>query len=492
MPDSIASIIRIIEAANPKLDTSVVQRAYDFALAAHEGQKRASGEPYIVHPLATAKTLAKMRVDLNTIAAGLLHDVADDTAFGLKEIEVAFGPDVAELVKGVSKLGKLKFRGIERYVENLRKMFIAMARDMRVVLIKFADRLHNLKTLESLPEEKRQRIARETLEIYAPIAHRLQMGDLRDKLEDYAFEHLYPQEYQWIQNLTGHRRSEKKHYLERVRKRIERELQRSHIPLVSIQGRSKHLYSLYKKLLSRDRDITKVYDLVALRIIVKNIQDCYATLGVLHNLYRPLKGRIKDYIAQPKPNGYQSLHTTVFCDDGEIVEFQIRTDAMHKEAEFGITAHWNYEERGAVAIDKKLRWVRDLLKFQRSITDNRQFLDTVKLDIFQDRIFVSTPDGDVLELPENSTPVDFAYHIHTDIGNKCSWAKVNDMITPLDTRLQSGDVVEIFVDKNRKGPSPDWLNFVKTTSARQKIRAHTKQRLFERLKNFVSHPTPVG
>ncbi len=488
---SIAPVLRIIESANPNLDTTIVRRAYEFALKAHEGQKRSSGEPYIVHPIATAQTLAKMRVDLHTIAAGLLHDVPDDTRFGLKDIELAFGADVAELVRGVSKLGKLKFRGMERYVENLRKMFVAMARDMRVVLIKFADRLHNLKTLDALPPEKRERIAKETLEIYAPIANRLEMGSLRDKLEDYAFQYLYPDEYRWLRNLISNRRSEKERYLERIKKRVARELERNHIPLVLIHGRSKHFYSLYKKLLSRDRDITKIYDLVALRIVVKNIQDCYATLGVLHTLYRPLKGRIKDYIAQPKPNGYQSLHTTVFCDDGEIVEFQIRTDAMHKEAEYGITAHWNYEERGAVPIDKKLRWVRELLKFQRAIPDHRQFLDTIKLDIFQNRIFVFTPVGDVLELPENATPVDFAYHVHTEIGHKCSWAKVNDEIAPLDTRLQSGDVVEIFTDENRKGPSPDWLNFVKTTTARQKIRAHTKQRLFERLRNFVSSPTPA-
>lgn len=487
---SIAAIIREIESVDPALDTNIIRRAYDFAVKAHEGQKRATGEPYIIHPVATALTLAKMRVDLHTIAAGLLHDVPDDTPYGLKDIEVEFGPDIADLVRGVGKLGKLKFRGVERYVENLRKMFIAMARDMRVVLIKFADRLHNLKTLDSLSTDKRERIARETLEIYAPIAHRLQMGDLHAKLEDISFRYLYPQEYQWLQNLISHRRTEKERYLEKVKKRVERELTRNQIPYLSIHGRAKHLYSLYRKLLSRDRDITKVYDLVALRVIVRNIQDCYATLGVLHNLYRPLKGRIKDYIAQPKPNGYQSLHTTVFCDDGEIVEFQIRTEAMHQEAELGITAHWNYEERGIMPVDKRLRWVHDLLKFQKAIPDNRQFLDTLRFDIFQNRIFVFTPKGDVIELPEESTPIDFAYHIHSDLGNKCTWAKVNDDIAPLETKLHSGDVVEIFIDKNRKGPNVDWLAFVKTTTAKQKIRSHTKQRLFERLKHLVSRPSP--
>jgi GTP pyrophosphokinase len=486
---SVAQIIREIESVDPHLDTSVVDRAYAFAERAHQGQKRSSGEPYITHPTATALTLAKMRVDLNTIAAGLLHDVPDDTPYSLKDIETEFGPDIANLVRGVGKLGKLKFRGVERYVENLRKMFIAMARDMRVVLIKFADRLHNLKTLDALPEEKRERVARETLEIYAPIAHRLQMGDLHAKLEDISFQYLYPTEYQWLQNLVSHRRTEKERYLEKVQKRVERELTRNQIPYLSVHGRAKHLYSLYRKLLSRDRDITKIYDLVALRIIVKNVQDCYACLGLLHNLYRPLKGRIKDYIAQQKPNGYQSLHTTVFCDDGEIVELQIRTEAMHQEAEFGITAHWNYEERGTMPTDKRLRWVRDLLKFQRAIPDNRQVLDTLRLDIFQNRIFVFTPKGDVIELPEESTPIDFAYHIHTEIGNKCNWAKVNDEIAPLETKLHSGDVIEIFMDRNRKGPSVDWLKFVKTTTAKQKIKAHTKQRLFERLKNLVTRPT---
>ena len=485
---SYQDLVKTIQQRCPTVDLPLVRRAYDYARTAHRGVHRSSGEPYIQHPLATAIILASMRLDVATICAGLLHDVPDDTPITVKEIELAFGPDVAFLVSGVTKLGKVKYRGMERYVENLRKMFIAMAKDIRVILIKFADRLHNLRTLDALPPEKRVRIAQESLEIFAPLADRLQMGMLRDQIEDLAFKHLKPEEYVRLEQLIKQRTARSDEYLDRIKKKMERELNKSAVQFASVHGRKKHLYSLYSKLQSHDNDITRIYDLMALRVVVKNTQDCYSVLGLVHNLWKPLKGRIKDYIAQPKPNGYQSLHTTVFCDEGQIVEFQIRTQEMHETAEYGITAHWHYDEHGAVKFDKQLNWVKELLKAQRAFKDNEQFLQTLRIDIFKNRIFVFTPKGDVIELPEQSTPVDLAYQIHTEIGNKCSWAKINDRIVSLDANLHNGDVVEIFTDKNRKGPNPEWLRFVKTTTARAKIRAYARDTLFERLKQYVASP----
>ncbi|MBI5135601.1 bifunctional (p)ppGpp synthetase/guanosine-3',5'-bis(diphosphate) 3'-pyrophosphohydrolase [Candidatus Uhrbacteria bacterium] len=473
----------------PKRDIELVHRAYHFAKDAHKGQRRASGEEYIVHPLATAITLAKMRLDNATVAAGLLHDVSDDTPITINEIEKEFGYDVAQLVSGVTKLGKVRYRGIDRYVENLRKMFVAMAQDIRVIIIKFADRLHNLKTIQYLPSEKQQRIAKDTLEIYAPIANRLGMGDIRDKLEDLSFKILYPNEYEWLGHLVSSRFQEKTRYLKSIQRKISHELtQKYHIPILSVHGRTKHLYSLYRKLLARDRDITKIYDLIALRVVVNTVGDCYTVLGVIHTLWRPLKGRIKDYIAQPKPNGYQSLHTTVFCDDGEIVEFQIRTQTMHDEAEYGITAHWHYDERGAVAFDRKLSWAKELSEWHHRIQDSHQLVETVKMDVFRNRIFVFTPQGDAIDLPEDSTPVDFAYHIHTDLGNQCVAAKVNDRLCSLDTALHNGDVVEILVNKQKRGPDPVWLEFVHTATARNKIKAHLRKKTFDRIRRILTTP----
>ncbi len=474
---------------DPKRELELVHRAYHFAKNAHKGQRRASGQEYIIHPLATAMTLAKMRLDNATVAAGLLHDVSDDTPITIKEIEKEFGTDVAQLVNGVTKLGKVRYRGIDRYVENLRKMFVAMAQDIRVIIIKFADRLHNLKTIEHLPSEKQQRIAKDTLEIYAPIANRLGMGDIRDKLEDLSFKILYPGEYEWLEHLVSSRFQEKTRYLKNIQRKISHELlQKYHLSILSIHGRTKHLYSLYQKLLLKDRDITKIYDLIALRIVVNTVGDCYTVLGVIHTLWRPLKGRIKDYIAQPKPNGYQSLHTTVFCDDREVVEFQIRTQNMHEEAEYGITAHWHYDERGAVAFDRKLSWVKELSEWHHRIQDTHQLVETVKMDVFHNRIFVFTPQGDVIDLPEESTPVDFAYHIHTDLGNQCVAAKLNDKMTSLDTVLHNGDVVEILTNKQKRGPDPAWLEFVHTTTARTKIKAHMRKKMVDRIKRILTAP----
>ncbi len=456
-------------------DLDMLKLAFDFALDAHKGQNRVSGEPYIMHPLATSQKLAEMRLDMTTVIAGLLHDVPEDTEHTLEEIEKNFGHDVAKLVAGITKLGQLKYRGMERYAENLRKMFVAMSDDIRVILIKFADRLHNLKTLGALPPEKQYRIARETLEIYAPIADRLSIGKIKGELEDLAFKYVYPEDFKWINKIIPGEYRAKERYLEKIKDEVRKKLAQSNIEIneISLQGRTKHLYSLYKKLLRPEinRDISRVYDLIALRLIVPNIADCYGSLGILHGMYRPMPGRIKDYIANPKPNGYQSLHTTIFTDDGEVVEFQIRTKEMHELAEYGIAAHWNYKETGGKINAKNLKWLNELVEWQKQIKDNDQFLQTIKFDIFQNRIFVFTPHGDVIELPEGATPIDFAYHVHSSLGDKCVGAKVNDQLVNLGYQLKSGDIVEIITDKNRKTPNPDWLDMAKTSMAKSKIRA---------------------
>ena len=455
-------------------DLEMIRLAFDFANDAHHGQFRASGDPYIIHPLATAQKLAEMNLDIATILAGLLHDIPEDTSRTLKDLEKNFGSEVAKLVEGITKLGKIKYRGMERYAENLRKMFVAMSNDIRVILIKFADRLHNLKTLDALAVDKRLRIARETLEIYAPIADRLSMGKIKGELEDLSFKYVYPEDYNWIAEILPKEYEAKEKSLEKIKSVVADQLKQHNIVSseISIQGRTKHLYSLYRKLLRPhiNRDLSKVYDLIALRIIVPTVSDCYTVLGIIHNLYRPIPGRIKDYIAQPKPNGYQSLHTTVFSDNGEIVEFQIRTDQMHEQAEYGIAAHWNYKESNGKLNTQGIKWLNELVEWQKQIKDNDQFLQTVKFDIFQNRIFVFTPHGDVIDLPEGATPLDFAYHVHSNLGNKCVGAKVNDQLVSLETQIKSGDIVEIITDKNRKNPNPDWLDMVKTSMAKSKIR----------------------
>ena len=465
-------LVQIIKKNNPKADLDMLTLAYEFASEAHKGQKRMDGSDYITHPLATAKTLAEMQLGIPIVIAGLLHDVPEDTKVSLKEIEKNFGKDIASMVEGITKLGKIKYRGIERYIENLRKMFVAMAKDLRVIIIKFADRLHNLETIDSLPPHKRFRIAQETLEIYAPIANRLGIGELRGRLEDAAFKYVYPEEYIWVEGLVKNRIKKDEQTLKKMVKNIKSELTREGVSYVSVHGRTKHIFSLYQKLLRYDRDINRIHDLVAARIIVSDVADCYAALGIVHKKWPPLKGRIKDYIAQPKPNGYRSLHTTVFAEDGEIIEVQIRSKEIHDEAEFGIAAHWRYDEAGKSLRQpvKKLKWMEELTTWQKEISDNQKKLEELKIDVFQKRIFVFTPKGDVIDLPENSTPVDFAYHVHTEIGNKCIGAVVNDQMASLDTRLNSGDVVKVITDKNRKGPSSDWLKFVKTNVVRHKIR----------------------
>ena len=452
-------------------DREIAKRAFDLAKRAHAGQVRKTGEPYLIHPLSTAVKLAELKLPIEVVAAGLLHDVPEDTNCTIEEIKNAFGDDVAGLVQGVTKLGHVQYRGIERYVENLRKMFLAMAQDVRVIFIKFADRMHNMETLYVIPEHKRLRIAKEVMEIYAPIANRLGMGEYRGLFEDYAFRYLEPREYNWTKHLLEQRVKKAGPAMDRAMKQVQDELDRNEIRSVNMHGRIKFCYSLYKKLKRYDKDINKIYDIMALRIMVDDVSACYAVLGTLHGMYTPLAGRIKDYIAQPKPNGYQSLHTTVFDDKGSILEFQIRTVEMHEEAEYGVAAHWRYKA-GNHTQEKEVNWMNELVKIQKELGEedfiNR--LDELKLDMFQDRIFVFTPNGDVFDLPEGSTPIDFAYAVHTDVGNKATAAKINHQTVNLGANLRSGDMCEITIDKNRKGPSADWLKIAITNHARCKIK----------------------
>jgi GTP pyrophosphokinase len=478
---SVEPLLAKIRAFDPKADLDLVRLAFEFADEAHRGQARASGLPYIVHPVRTAEILAEVQVPIEIIIAGLLHDVPEDTAVTIDDIKKNFGSDVASMVAGVTKLGTIKYRGIDRYIENLRKMFVAMASDVRVVLIKFADRIHNLETLDALRPEKRLRIALESLEIYAPIANRLGLNELRVRLEDLSFKHVMPTEYEWVKGLSEQAIAGKSEYIEQVRSEVEGDLKAAGIPYLWMAGRVKHLYSLYKKLIKHERDIVQVHDLVALRLIMPDIGACYAALGIIHQRWKPLKGRIKDYIALPKPNGYRSLHTTVFCEGGEIVEFQIRTQEMHEEAERGIAAHWKYDECGKRAVphahEGDLAWVKELADLkdqQHENGDLAERLDLLKIDAFQNRVFVFTPSGDVIDLPDGATPVDFAYAVHSRIGDQMSGARVNDEIVSVETPLSSGDCCEIIVDKNRKGPNPDWLEFVKTNHARDRIRTYAK------------------
>ena len=468
-------------------DVEMAKKAFDLGSRAHGEQTRKTGEPYFVHPIAVAIKLVDLRLPVEVIVAGLLHDVPEDTEVTIDEIRTAFGEDVAGMVNGVTKLGHVRYRGLERYVENLRKMFLAMAQDVRVIFIKFADRMHNMETLYVIPESKRQRIAREVMEIYAPIANRLGMGEYRGLFEDYAFRYLEPKEYNWTKHLLEQRVKKAGPAMERGMRDVEDELEKHDITPANIHGRIKFCYSLFKKLKKYDKDINKVYDIMALRIVLNDVSECYAALGILHGMYTPLAGRIKDYIAQPKPNGYQSLHTTVFDENGSILEFQIRTVEMHEEAEFGIAAHWRYKE-GENSKTKKVRWMNELVRIQKELeeTDFMDRLDELKLDMFHDRIFVFSPNGDVFDLPEDSTPIDFAYAIHTDIGNKASTAKINHQIANLNTPLSSGDMCEIIVDKNRKSPNADWLKFVKTHHARSKIKDALRKSRRSFLQSFRS------
>lgn len=471
---SIKKIIEEVKSQNPNANVRLVERAYEMAESAHKKQKRASGEPYIVHSLNVANTLSQMNLGETTIAAALLHDVADDTPITLGEIEKEFGKEIAFLVDGVTKLGKIKYRGIERQIENLRKMFFAMAEDIRVILIKLADRLHNMETVKHLPKRKQERIALETLEIYAPIASRLGIGQLTRSLQDLAFPIVYPEEYRWLIKNVREKYQEREKYLKHIEPIVKEELGKEEIAPLSINHRAKGYWSLYQKLLKRDMDFSRIHDLIAMRIIVKDIKDCYGALGAIHKRWRPLPGLIKDYISLPKPNGYQSLHTTVFCENGKITEFQIRTPEIHNSAEYGIAAHWAYGEagkpdQGVTMKNPRFAWIDQLKNWQKEVTGSEEFLESLKIDFFKHRIFVLTPQGEVIDLPSDATPVDFAYQIHSEIGDQCIGAKRNGKITPLDSSLENGDMVEILTQKNKK-PSEKWLEFVKTNYARAKIK----------------------
>jgi GTP diphosphokinase / guanosine-3',5'-bis(diphosphate) 3'-diphosphatase len=485
LENEIEQLVNKVKRYDPTADFDIIRLAYDFAKNAHAGQKRKSGEPYITHPLAASTILAEMRIDPVIVTATLLHDVPEDTKITLEEIEENFGSEIANLVRGITKLGKLKYRGVERYIENLRKMFVAMSEDVRVMIIKFADRIHNLQTLDTLPPEKQYRIALESLEIFAPIANRLGMGEMKGELEDLSFKYIYPKEYHRVKAIRDEKLEGKEKNLELMSQKTQEELQKANVDFSYIDGRNKRLYSFYQKLQRKDNQITKIYDLVALRVIVPTIADCYAALGIVHKNWKPLRGRIKDYISQPKPNGYKSLHTTVFCEGGEVIEFQIRTNDMHEEAEYGIAAHWHYDEKGSRKPKQDIAWAKELAEIQKDILHKMSDLEAIKVNFLQTRLFVFTPQGDVIDLPEGSTPVDFAYHIHTDIGNKCNAALINDKYVRLDTELKNGDVVEVMVDKSRKGPNLEWLDFVKTTTAKNHIKSAKKSKLTGWLKTIL-------
>lgn len=468
---------KLIDLGYNEQDRIYIERAFSFAKKAHEGQKRASGEPYFIHAAAVGMYVAELKLDTHAVAAALLHDVIEDCGISRQDIARAFDDETAFLVEGTTKLGKVRYRGIQRKIESLRKMFLAVAEDVRVALIKLADRLHNMQTIKYIRPDKQKRIAIETLEIYAPIAYRLGMGAIKGELEDLAFPIVHPDEYMWVWQQTEQRVPEGEHYLrEQVKPVLEEMLHVENVTPVLIDFRKKHLYSLWKKLLRYDMDFARITDLLAMRIVVENIEDCYQTLGVLHQLWKPLPGRIKDYIALPKPNGYRSLHTTVFCIGNKVTEFQIRTREMHREAESGIAAHWAYSETGkpkhASPVEQHMAWVHKLSDWQKEISsskDEQEFLESLKIDFFKDRIFVLTPKGEVIDLPAGATLVDFAYAIHSDIGDHMTGAKVNGKLVPFDRELISGETVDILTQKNRK-PNTEWLSFVKTSIAKNRIR----------------------
>ena len=467
---TIAELIERVQRYEPAADAQRLTRVYELAVAAHQGQRRASGESYVEHPLAVAGILADLEVDHQTIAAALLHDVVEDTSVTSEQVTAQFGDEVARLVDGVTKLTRIPYQSKEdAQVENLRKMFLAMAKDIRVIIIKLADRLHNMRTLASLPPPKQQAIARETLDIYAPIAHRLGIWKIKWEIEDECLRYLDPSSYHDIVERVAKTRREREADVEKAIARLRDEFKELKIN-AEIQGRPKHFYSIYSKI-SKGRDYSTIYDLTAIRIIVDSVKDCYAALGAVHAMWTPLPGRFKDYIAMPKPNMYQSLHTTVVGPSGDPLEIQIRTWEMHRTSEYGIAAHWRYKEGGkADQYENKLSWLRALLEWQKDMRDSRVFMENLKLDLFDSQVFVFSPRGDVYSVPAGGTPLDFAYQVHTDVGNHCVGAKINGRIVPLDYAMQNGDICEILVNKSSGRPSLDWLSIVKTSSAKHKIK----------------------
>lgn len=463
------------------IDKDIIKKAFDIANDAHKTQKRESGEPYITHPIDVAIILAEMGMDTSTIAAGLLHDVIEDTEYTYDDLKNLFNEEIANLVQGVTKLGKIEYKSKEeQQADNVRKMLLAMAKDIRVIIIKLADRLHNLRTLKFMPKPKQKQKAKETLDIYAPLAHRLGISKIKWELEDLSFRYLHEEVYYDLVKQIAEKRAEREVYIAKITKDLHKKLEESEIDS-DIEGRPKHFYSIYKKMVNKNKSIEEIFDLTAIRILVNTVKDCYGVLGIVHTIYKPIPGRFKDYIAMPKPNMYQSLHTTVIGPQGKPFEIQIRTFEMHKTAEYGIAAHWKYKEGDSAKEDReqsfesKLAWLRDMLEWQKETSDAEEFIEGFKIDLFADEVFVFTPKGVVINLPSGATPIDFAYRIHTDVGNRCVGAKVNGKIVPLDYKLKTGEIIEILTSKNAKGPNMDWLNIVKSNQAKSKIRQWFKK-----------------
>lgn len=481
----LSNLIEKIDQNCNNVDKDFVIKAYNFALKAHENQKRESGEPYINHPVDVACILAEMGMDTSTITAGILHDVIEDTNFSYEDITNLFSKEVADLVEGVTKLEKIAYKTKEeQQADNVRKMLLAMAKDIRVIIIKLADRLHNIRTLKYKAVQKQKQIAKETLDIYAPLAHRLGMSKIKWELEDLSFRYLKPEEYYSLVESISEKRVEREEYINKILQELKDNLTKAGIES-DIDGRPKHFYSIYRKMVNKSKTIDQIFDLTAVRILVNTVKDCYAALGIVHTMYKPMPGRFKDYIAMPKPNMYQSLHSTVIGPEGKPFEIQIRTHDMHKTAEYGIAAHWKYKE-GIVEApqapnkeeensDTKLTWIREMLDWQRETPNAEEFMENFKIDLFSDEVFVFTPNGKVINLPYNATPVDFAYKIHTDVGNKCVGAKINGKIVPLDYKLKTGEIVEILTTSLPKGPSIEWLTYVTSNQAKSKIRAWFKK-----------------
>ena len=484
-------LIASVRKYHPSTDISLIEKAYHVARDAHEGQARKSGEPYIIHPLCVAIILAELELDKETIVAGLLHDVVEDTVMTDEQIAQEFGDEVALLVDGVTKLGQLSYDAdkVEVQAENLRKMFLAMAKDIRVILIKLADRLHNMRTLKYMTPEKQKEKARETMDIYAPIAQRLGISKIKIELDDLSLKYLEPDAYYDLVHQIAQRKSVRDEYVQKLVEEVRQHIKDAGIP-AQVDGRAKHFFSIYKKMFNQHKTLDQIYDLFAIRIIVDSVKDCYAALGVIHEMYKPIPGRFKDYIAMPKPNMYQSLHTTLIGPTGQPFEIQIRTFEMHRTAEYGIAAHWKYKEASnnggvsqpmTVTEEEKLSWLRQILEWQRDMSDNKEFMSLLKsdLDLFSDTVFCFTPTGDVKNLPTGSTPIDFAYSIHSAVGNKMIGAKVNGKLVPIDYIIQNGDRVEVITSQNSKGPSRDWLNIVKSTQAKNKINQWFRSELKE-------------
>lgn len=486
--DLYQELISSVRKYHPSADISMIQKAYEVAKEAHKDQKRKSGEPYIIHPLCVAIILADLELDKETIVAGLLHDAVEDTWMTAEEVEKEFGSEVALLVDGVTKLGQLNYSKdkVELQAENLRKMFLAMAKDIRVILIKLADRLHNMRTLQYMRPEKQKEKARETMDIYAPIAMRLGISKIKVELDDLSLKYLKPDVYYDLVDKVSLRKSERQEFVNGIVKQVKQHMDDAGIK-AQVAGRIKHFFSIYKKMVNQDKTIDQIYDLFAVRILVDTVKDCYAALGVIHEMYKPIPGRFKDYIAMPKPNMYQSLHTTLIGPNGQPFEIQIRTFEMHKTAEYGIAAHWKYKESsdGKVPVDKseeeKLNWLRQILEWQRDMSDNREFMSLLKndLNLFADSVYCFTPQGDVKNLPTGSTPIDFAYSVHSAVGNRMVGARVNGKLVPIEYEIQNGDRIEIITSQNSQGPSRDWLKLVKSTQAKNKINQWFKKELKE-------------